>query len=185
MTAAVSGATGTEWVITPQVTLEQQYLETYDDIETSYIITLPAGTVVPEGQSLVASYVNSGESPRRRPRQLTRRGVQNTWAVYADPYKGAVEVSFDVVGVDGSPVEFSSKFSLNASGLLSFNAPKGHYSIRLSSTPVTLVKEAAGTAEGGIVKHDLKSGGVDNGCYMLTVTTNTRTLAERMIVLSD
>lgn len=182
------GSNNNTWVVTPNVTLDAQYHDTYNGILVSYIVTLPVGFTPESGCTMKAKYVGSGKMVRRMPRILQRRGVENSWAVYADPYKGAVEIYFDNTSINESKKAFVAKnrsFTFNhiLNGKLSFSAIAGNYKIQLFSANGKLVRSInQDLAKSGIVTNNINTNNLTKGYYILKLTNNGMTIKKSIIL---
>lgn len=174
MTVSITEDGNDEWTIVPDITLDPQYHERYNDIEISYIVTLPSGFTPPVGTEMKAKYVSNDEFTRRMSRKLSRRGVQNTWAVYGDPYKGNVKIYFDIVSIDESISLANSGLSFHGlkNGKVSFIANAGSYSVKLFSINGKLVKSVKGFTKGGLIKTMISDKNISKGYYILQIKNN-------------
>lgn len=169
MTIKVEEDGDKQWKITPTITLDEEYHEAYDDILITYAFTLPTNVTLADDEVILARYKN-GEFPRRNP--WLREG-SNNWSVYADPYKGAIEVyvAKENTAVVSQKVQSAMKASFTGitDNSIMLNLPAGDYSARLYNVAGRVVASRNFNAQAGMVNSGLKTNALSNGLYFLSV----------------
>lgn len=185
MNVNIAKGNSNNWIISPEITLGSQFHEDYKDILISYVVTLPQDFTAPTGKVMVCKYVNGGEYSRRAPRKLQRRGVENTWAVYADPYKGDVEIFFDDVAIKSSEISSAQKDLAIANlknGKLSFFAKAGQYDIKVYGINGRLLRAIKKNAlKSGLITENLNLRSVSNGFLIIKINNNGKSVKKMML----
>lgn len=180
MSIAIEESGSNEWTITPTITLEEKFHDIYKDVLISYRMTVPTGVTIPEGKSLVAKYVDSGELVRRQP---WLRPGSKTWSVYGDPYKGAVKVYIDEkVAITPSITVSDKKASFLGikNGKMSLMLPKGKCNIEVYTMSGRMMSSVSQISNGRIANIALPA--LSSGVYILNVKQEGKlTLRQRFI----
>lgn len=183
-TASVSRTAEDKWTLKAECSLTGADKEKYDNYEICFVVTLPAD-YDSKGKTLFARYKDSKENTRRNPRMLKRRNADNKWAVYANPFKGELELYMDVDAVAdmGNLTKGSVKLHGLQSSHVSFVGVKGDYSVKVFDLKGKMVHMSQGRlAKDGFTKASINARTLAKGMYIVKLTNNMKTVEQSFVL---
>jgi len=186
---------GGKYTVTPTTT--EDIVAKYRD-EISIIISVPtpiSKTIDWNGKKagdFNVKYTNSGESPRRRPRQLNAEGT--IWSISMDPFLGPVEI--DPAGSwsgQGNETAIADKNTMVKSagfkyagirdGQVSLSLPVGNYTAEIFGVNGRKVASTTVTGTNSIVRTNLNTRDLGAGMFFLNVKTNGASVMQQKLMI--